>query len=205
MAICLPMLVLSSCGSDDSLSIPDQTMVSGSRYALPENTTGWVSSNDDIASVSKGYVVANRLGTVVISNNSNNFKVTVTPQYNTYREPLLDWGCSQSAVESYMAGYEKDDNATSSQVIYKGRDKEKTITYNFENGKLSQVIVAVDCSLVSKDEMAGFRGERYLYITSDYNKDFYATIDTNTTIVCMIANDHDNFFYTTTYKQHVTY
>ena len=96
----------------------------------------WKSNDPLIAEVDdNGNVTANRIGETMIWANDEFCKVIVTPKYNTYMEPCMEWGTSKSIVKSFMNGFEfvgEDDNS----IEYIDYNHNFGYMYMFENNSL---------------------------------------------------------------------
>ncbi|SEF97184.1 Ig-like domain (group 2) [Xylanibacter ruminicola] len=121
-----------------------------------EGATSWLSSDEFVAKVSStGLVTANHVGKteIIVSNGKKNTtcEVTVTPEYNLYDDPILQWGASMSTIQSLET--HKKLSSSSSDVIsydYSFGNNPCAMGYSFENGKLKAVMAMLDYSLYLK-------------------------------------------------------
>ena len=159
-------LAFASCGSDDEPNYKDQTLVVGSVYSIPGGSTGWTSDNELIASVSTAGVKAEHVGETYIRNGNKSFKVTVTPRFNTYEIPCLQFGASSSTVKSFMSGYTMI-SETDEILLYTGKHPVSFVAYLFTNSALTLSSVIIPITSVDINELVSFLAERYVYVTKD--------------------------------------
>lgn len=146
LALIVPMLAFTSCGGDDDepqdISVSDQSLLVGQTYSLPSGT--WVSSNDAVAKVEGGKVVAVRRGDATIKGSSKSFKVEVAPSNNIIPDPYLTFGGSHNDVGDYMASLGGFNKPVLSLVMDYVRTKPTPLgyQYTFKNGEgLQKVLV----------------------------------------------------------------
>lgn len=166
-------LAIASCGSDnDEPNYSNQTLAVGSVYSIPGGSTGWTSDNELIASVSTAGVKAEHVGETYIRNGNKSFKVTVTPKYNTYEIPCLQFGASKSTVKSFMSGYTLA-SETDKILLYTGKYPVSIVGYSFTNSALTLSSVIIPITSVSMDELVSFMAERYIYVTKDEENNYF--------------------------------
>lgn len=166
LLLCLSAVAFSACSDDEDEDVkyPDVTMKAGDTYTI-ENGTNWLSADPLIATVSGNTIQALRVGKTTISNNSAKFKLTVTPKYNLYDDPCMQWGASTSTVNSFMKGYtmlQQDENI----VYYSGNGVAEMYAYYFEKGKLSLSCVFLDADKYYST-LHSFLAERYEFLSQD--------------------------------------
>ena len=127
------------------------------------STVTWATDDDFVASVNNnGVVTAEHVGTTTIIAKDGKSEaycsVSVTPEYFTYSEPIMDWGCSKQTIISKKGT--PDDNQTDGLVYVQSKNKGIIETYLFENGKLYGCGVALKLSYANTD-VANFLLERY--------------------------------------------
>lgn len=199
--------IVTACGGDDdepSLKFENKTLKYEQTYSIP-NGAGieWKSSNPNVASVSGATVTAERVGEATISSNKGSFKVTVTPEYNTFIEPDLNWGSSKSSVKSFMKKVSsvsvKEEDAT--KLTYSGTGKALLYQYTFESDKLKGSGVAINGDYVDSKEMANFFIERYIpvsYDESDYSF-YFMSPDEKTAAMMKLTTSGRTVLYVTVY------
>lgn len=123
----------------------------------------WATNDDFVASVnSNGIVTAEHVGTTTIiakeGKNEAYCSVSVIPEYFTYSEPILDWGCSKQTIISKKGT--PDDSQTDALTYVQSESKGIIEMYMFENGKLYGCGVGLKLSYANTD-VASFLLERY--------------------------------------------
>ena len=149
------------------------------------------SENSYIASVSSnGLITAKIVGkTIIHAKNANKnldatCEVTVTPQYNMFREPSLEFGATPATIK----GYEKRVLAseTTTGLIYTGENSYLTnLIYSFENSAYTSsgcLVLATYSSLLSS-----YIGERYVYIGTSDDFIMYLSTDSKTLVALKLA------------------
>lgn len=188
--------LLPSCGGDDDMeemvpptaseTFSDRIMYSGDTYTLP-SSGAWRSSNERVAKVSDGQVIALTLGTARIYDGTRSFYVTVKARYNLYREPCLTWGASLSSVQSFMSDYTYV-GSTSGVYTYAGRDKEYRMFYQFTSGSLAKSEVYLRPRDVSSSVLTSFLTERYIIVDVEDNYTGMVTPNLRTLVVFLYDN-----------------
>lgn len=126
------------------------------------------SENSYIASVSSdGVITAKRVGSTIvhIKNANKNFSATcevaVTPQYNMFREPYLEFGATPTTIKVYEKRVLASETTTS--LIYTGENSYlKNLLYLFENSAYTSsgcIVPTVYSSL-----LGSYMAERYVYL-----------------------------------------
>lgn len=161
---------LFSCSGDEheeqGLSRSNLSLVAGQNAKLIYNGRCiWKSDEPLIAEVdNNGNVTANRVGETTIWANDESCRVRVRPKYNTYMEPCMDWGASESMVTNFMRGYKnlgKDGNTLGFGDV----DNEIVYAYLFENNSLLSSAIGVKPA--KWEEVTNFLLERYVVIYVD--------------------------------------
>ena len=167
LLLCAVMsLSLTACSDDgngaQNLSQNELSLITGQSAKLIYNgDCTWESDEPLIADVdNNGNVTANRVGETTIWANDESCKVKVSPKYNTYMEPCIDWGASESEVTNFMNGYEnlgKNGNT----LGFGDMDNEIVYMYMFENNSLTASVIGAN--FISKgEEITDFLLERYV-------------------------------------------
>lgn len=155
----------------------------------------WVSDDDFVASVnSNGIVTAEHVGRTTITAKDGKDEaycsVSVTPEYYTYNEPILDWGCSKQTIISKKGT--PDDNQTDGLVYVQSESKGIIEMYMFENGKLYGCGVALKLSYANTD-VANFLLERYQVVGVNNGIYYFInamTLETATLGVSLMIDDY---------------
>lgn len=177
-----------SCSSDEeketSFGFQKDTYMTivgrSGRVSFVGDASSWNSSNDFVASVSNdGTITANHVGTCEITASSDRRSakctINVEPIYTTYTDPLVKWGASKSDVKAYEKRTLVQEQANT--LTYKiDKGAVKGLQYNFENGKLSSVMVLIDHEYNTSiaTEMAEFLKERYRVISVSANESYFS-------------------------------
>lgn len=154
-----------SCGGDSSDNTPSLNKTSITLYVdeteiltYSGGDCSWWSDNDLIATVDNGTVTGKHVGETIIHAKDKTCTVTVKAKYNSYTEPCMEWGASQSRIESLMSGYTLR-SSSSTSLIYEGKGKVVAYGYSFESNALKASTFAV--SLYNTD-LLDFLTERYV-------------------------------------------
>ncbi|WP_294177704.1 Ig-like domain-containing protein [Coprobacter sp.] len=210
-----------SCDKDDDdepdskkLNLNEITLEAGQTTKLIYNgDCSWSSDQPLIASVDEeGNVTAERVGETYIKANNETCKVTVTPKYHTYIEPLTIWGCNQSLVKDFMSvltplGYTLTKETSTTLTYFSSINKVEMYSYIFENGKLETSGIAAPI-LTAGSDITDFLLERYvvLYVDREENMFYLTSIDKlmaivvgfngNSIVVAYINRDSNSNFLT---------
>lgn len=136
----LPMLVFTACSDDDENSLSlDKSEISlyyedEIKLIASDNVT-WSSEDEFVAKVSSnGIVEGGHVGKtfIVASNGAETVKcaVEVKPKYNTFVEPVLDFGANKADIKAKEKRELVTDNATS--LGYKDSKDGVAIIYTFK-------------------------------------------------------------------------
>jgi len=194
LSLMLTSLAFVSCGSDkeDEPNYTNQTMQVGNTYTIPGKDLGWTSDNELIASVANGIVTAEHVGETTVRNGSKSFKVTVTPKYNTFKEPYMNFGASMSSVKSFMSGYTLNQEK-SETLLYDGRFPVMYYLYTFKNAGMYLSSAIIKSSSVDTDEMVEFMKERYVFVTMDQSKYYFAFLSPDKKMMVILQLDTLNY------------
>lgn len=165
LTVCLCAISIVSCSDDEeTLKMPDITMKAGDTYTI-ESGMNWLSADPLIATISSNTIHALRVGHTKISNNTSSFNLTVTPKYDLYDDPCMQWGASPSKVNTFMKGYtmlEQDENI----VFYSGNGVAEMYAYYFEKEKLTSSLVLLEAEKYYST-LHAFLAERYEFLGQD--------------------------------------
>lgn len=169
-------LNFTACTSNDedtpNVDTSAKTIYAGDSVAITgANTIS--SANEFVAFPTSGkYVKAFHVGkTTVLVNKKHSIPITVKGRYNTYNDPIMEWGCSRSYVEQRQTQGTKAANSTNETLFYENANRAILLAYNFENGKLASVATLV--STTHSSELAHYLTERYLMLPQKRDGDTY--------------------------------
>ena len=172
LSLCSLSLVLSSCSSDDDKLTLNKTSVSlyslGTEQLTASEPVDWESDDIFVATVSEdGVVKGERIGQTFITAKSENGSakcaVEVKAEYNTYTEPLFDFGSSKAEIKSKET--RTVESETDNSLIFTPSESALDgIMYMFENDKMTSAAAVVKLS--SAIDAAYFLVERYLVISA---------------------------------------
>ncbi len=177
MAICFY-----SCGDSDEPQTPKPELkIEKSSYTLnPDDVTQisftgdeellneleWDSDNEFVATIDKGLIYTEKVGKATITSSSGHIiHVEVSPNYNVYEEPSVDFGASMSTIK---AKYGTPYSSSSDALIYKTNNSSAPyVMYVFTDGKLyfSSVILKNSTSVMA--DVTEFLLERYIVLSVD--------------------------------------
>lgn len=125
----------------------------------------WSSSDTFVSSVtSSGLVEAKHIGEAVISANVNgsklSCKVTVSAKYNSFNEPLMDWGASKATIKQKEKRTLENDTE---DALYYKEPRTNGILYLFEKDKLITAGLVLPLKF-DAEELVGFLTERYTIV-----------------------------------------
>lgn len=203
LALVVPMLAFTGCGGDDEpedVSVSDQSLLVGQTYSLPSGA--WVSSNDAIAKVEDGKVVAVRRGEAVIKSGSKSFKVEVAPSNNILPEPYLQFGGSHNDVADYMASLGGFDRPGLSLVqTYVCKNPTLGYQYTFKNREgLQNVTVMAFKKDFEELEIAEYLKQRYVPVLEQNGVFGFLSLDKKTMVAFTIEVIKGNVTYVIVYK-----
>lgn len=177
---------LSSCSSskeEDPLVVSPASIsmhYEDTKQLKADGATSWYSNDEFVAKVnSSGLVTGNHVGEteIVVSDGSRSAicKVTITPEYYLYDDPILQWGTSMSSIKSLET--HKRANSTSDNVLvydYSFGSKSCLMGYTFKNGALQGVMAMLNVSMYA--DVAYYLLERFQPVAAGDNYD-YVLID----------------------------
>ena len=167
------VLVIVGCSKseDDKLTLSNNNVTlyteDTSEITASEKST-WSSDDEFVATVaSNGKITANHLGKTIITAKSDDgeakCEVTVKARYNTYTEPVFEFGANKSVIkskESRTILMEKEES-----LLFKPETSSiQGVSYLFENDKMYSIGIFVE--LPSSLEVTKFLIERYLVIAA---------------------------------------
>lgn len=179
----LPMLVFTACSDDDENSLSlDKSEISlyyedEIKLIASDNVT-WSSEDEFVAKVSSnGIVEGGHVGKtfIVASNGAETIKcaVEVKPKYNTFVEPVLDFGANKADIKAKEKRELVTDNATS--LGYKDSKDGVAIIYTFKNGKMNACGFGLQYKYT--DDIMDFLLERYAPATMNNDKDMFIFVN----------------------------
>ncbi|MFV0501087.1 MAG: Ig-like domain-containing protein [Bacteroidales bacterium] len=196
-AIIISLSIFSSCSEDENLS--NKIELNSTSLSLKHNQTfqlqfssdegnifTFKSSNPLVATVNEsGLIKGGAKGetTITVTDNKGGkatCKVNVYTVYFLFKEPLLNFGCSKSAVKSYETRTIMAEETTS--ISYLGENANLAgLVYFFENSQFNHatLLVPIECTL-----LADFLLERYAAIT--YVDDTYGFLDPSKKIAVLL-------------------
>lgn len=199
LVLMLPMLAFTGCGNDDEpqdVSVSDQSLLVGQTYSLPDGA--WTSSNDAVAKVEGGKVVAIRRGEAVIKGSSKSFKVEVSPSNNIIPDPYLQFGGSHNDVADYMAslgGFDKP-GLSLVQDYVRSTPVPLGYQYTFKNGEgLQSVTVMAFQKNFTELEMAEYLKQRYVPVAEQDGVFGFLSLDKKIAVVFTIEVIKGNVTY----------
>lgn len=204
LALIVPMLAFTGCGGDDDepqdISVSDQSLLVGQTYSLPSGT--WVSSNDAVAKVEGGKVVAVRRGDATIKGSSKSFKVEVAPSNNIIPDPYLTFGGSHNDVADYMASLSGFDRPGLSLVqTYVCKNPTLGYQYTFKNGEgLQNVTVMAFKKDFDELEIAEYLKQRYVPVMEQDGVFGFLSLDKKIMVAFTIEVINGNVTYVVVYK-----
>ena len=179
----LPMLVFTACSDDDENSLSlDKSEISlyyedEIKLIASDNVT-WSSEDEFVAKVSSnGIVEGGHVGKtfIVASNGAETVKcaVEVKPKYNTFVEPVLDFGANKADIKAKEKRELVTDNATS--LGYKDSKDGVAIIYTFKNGKMNACGFGLQYKYT--DDIMDFLLERFAPATMNIDKDRFIFVN----------------------------
>lgn len=175
LAAMLPLFAFVGCSDDDETKGDDKLSLNKSEVKLYVGDTesleanknvDWSTDNEFVASVnSDGLVEGIHVGKAIIEAKSETesakCEIEVEPQYNTYVEPVLDFGSSADEIKSKENRnlLSEDENG----IVFDGsNDAELMVVYTMDNNRMTSAGVAIDFSYTA--ELVDFLAERYQLI-----------------------------------------
>jgi len=153
------IVCVSGCKKEPSYTLNKEavTLTSSGTFQLSieggaAETFTYASDNNLVATIdASGLITGKRVGETTIKVSGNNFSgactVSITPQYNTFKEPITQFGISKNEVK------EKETrtliNETEKGLLFKGGTEETYAAYLFENNKLTSGCIMLSSSYSS--------------------------------------------------------
>lgn len=151
----------------------------------------WKSENSFIAEVVNGEIKAYRVGETKVASNKGSFKIKVTPKYNYFEEPNINFGTSIKDVKKSMENYNlllEDANS----LTYEGTNYAKLIMYMFKNNALEISYILTKSSYST--QVAKWMNERYVYATTTDDYIGFVSVD-KTTVILVTPRQFGNTWY----------
>lgn len=167
----LATLLMAGCSKDDgaklSLSTNSVSLYSEDteKVTASEKVT-WSSDDEFVATIDNdGTITGEHVGKTIITATSNNGEdkcaVEVKAKYNTYTEPIFEFGASKSTIKSKESRILDTEKETS--LLFKPEKSAiQGVGYLFKDGKMTSI--GVNVKLSSAQEATKFLIERYLVI-----------------------------------------
>lgn len=180
-------LLIAGCSKDEEgklqLSDKQVSLYSGEtkQITVSENAV-WGSRSEFVAKVSEnGLITGNHVGKTIISATSENgealCEVEVRAKYNTFMEPVLDFGASKSTIKSKESRQITKDS--SDGLGYSGENSAvRGVAYLFSNDKLKSAALAINYPyaeqtanyLIERYQVVGENNGLYVFINNDMDK-----------------------------------
>ena len=141
-----------SCSKDDDGETEQKVTITptsitihhdDTRQLSATNAKNWSSDDDFVAEVDgNGVVTGGHIGTTIITAQNGtshaSCKVTITPKYNLYDTPILDWGATMSSIQSKETHTHSSSssNTTMLSYDYSKNGSSYALFYFFEGGKI---------------------------------------------------------------------
>lgn len=151
----------------------------------------WKSENSFIAEVVNGEIKAYRVGETKVASNKGSFKIKVTPKYNYFEEPNINFGTSIKDVKKSMENYNlllEDANS----LTYESTNYAKLIMYMFKNNALEISYILTKSSYST--QVAKWMNERYVYATTTDDYIGFVSVD-KTTVILVTPRQFGNTWY----------
>lgn len=188
---CLLPMFFTGCSDDDKKEDEALTLsttqisfhADDSEQIVANKEVKWHSESDFVAEVdADGFVEGKHVGETLITAVTKNgeksdCEVEVLPVYNTYKEPVCDFGASRATVKSKESRKLLQEETTT--LFYQGEKKVvEGVIYLFENNKLTSAAVAVSFSkteevtkfLLERYQLIGEEDGMYIFINNDIKK-----------------------------------
>lgn len=165
-----------------SLNTTEVDMYSLEEHVITTDGTNvkFSSQNPFVATVNEttGKITAMHIGKTKIDVTSdqgtNSVSVTVKPKYNIFKDPEIEWGISQYAVECRYGQPDEQDDEMMTYFFGNARDGDKHIgtAYSFKDDVLLSVLVIINnlywseaaLHLAERFQYVGEQSDSYVYI-----------------------------------------
>lgn len=177
IALCMGVILFTGCTKEKytSIELYESTVTLHSMETYQINAESefpitYRSEDEFHAKVDEnGLVTAGFVGEteIILSNgtDSKRVKIIVSPQYNLYSEPVLDFGITKQQLISILGDPDIDDGNSMVYTDYDNLDVSPMVMYLFENSSLIAVIRLVNPSYV--EDLMLFLLERYYPLSND--------------------------------------
>lgn len=203
-AIIASLSIFSSCSGDETnlsnkieLNSTSLTLVHSQTFQLQfsseeGNIFTFTSSNPLVATVNEsGLITGGAKGETIITVCDNKggkatCTVNVRTIYSLFKEPLLNFGCSKSAVKSYESRTIIGEESTS--ITYKGENANlQGLVYTFENSQYNAagLFVPIECTTI-----VDFISERYAPIAYSDETFFFLDPSKKTVVALKLYNSN---------------
>lgn len=177
LAVLSLAVTFTACSSDNddngfSISLSEATIKGADNFVQITSSSPnvkWSSENPYVATISEdGKIKSVHIGETYIVAQSNGktkkCKVTVTPQYFIYKEPITDFGKSKEEIIKTLGTpfLDKDNN-----LAYVNDNQDIVVNYVFKEGKLDYCFVLLKATL-NIINIADFLTERYELLPRDF-------------------------------------
>ena len=189
LAVLSMAVTFTACSSDNddngfSISLSEATIKGVDNFVQITSSSPnvkWSSENPYVATISEdGKIESAHIGETYIVAQSNGktkkCKVTVTPQYFIYKEPITDLGKSKEEIIKTLGAPFLDKGDI---LSYVNDNQDIVVNYVFKEGKLDNCIVLLKMTL-DVINLVDFLKERYELVPRDFNGN-YAFINALTT------------------------
>ena len=170
-----------ACGDDDDekddgIDTSPITLTAGKDKVITGADT-ISTSNRFVAYGTKNTVHAWHVGEAsLIVNGKKTISITVYPLYYLYDDPICKWGCSMDYVKQNQKQGTISSKSDSKYLIYENAGGATFLVYEFDNGKLLDVMTFVSTSHTST--LGSYLAERYLLLPMyKGDKTYYAGMD----------------------------
>lgn len=171
LVLSLATLLIVGCSKDDdsklSLSTNSISLYSeDTEQVTASEKVTWSSDDKFVATIdNNGTVTGEHVGKTTIKatgdNGESKCTVEVKAKYNTYADPIFEFGASKSTIKS-KEGRTLDVEKEGSLLFKPDKSSIRGVGYLFENGKMTGI--GVNVKLSSAQEATKFLIERYLVV-----------------------------------------
>jgi len=196
------VFIISACSDDKDDITLSKNKVSlyaeeTEKITASESVT-WETESEFVAKVkSDGTITGNHVGKTIIVANSKNgsgkCEVEVIPRYNTYTNPVFEFGASKSSIKS-KEKRTLDEEDTNSLVYNPENNKIIGVVYSFKDGKLEGIGVGVKYAYSL--EATDFLIERYQVVEANKGgiAGYMLNDDPEKATMAITASIEDNFY-----------
>ena len=164
---------VTGCKKEPSYSLNKEavTLTSSGTFQLSieggaAETFTYASDNSLVATIdANGLITGKRVGETTIKVSGNNFSgactVSISPLYNTFKEPITQFGISKNEVKAKEIRTLL--NETQTGLLFKGGTEETYAVYLFENNKYTAGCIMLSSSYSSV--LGSYIAERYVIVS----------------------------------------